>query len=484
MTQRHLNVGVPARELLEPLRALREELGIPESFSPQAEADADAAARRDPGGADRRDLPLVTVDPPASTDLDQAVHLARRGAGFRVHYAIAAVGRVVDSGTVLDAEVRARAVTVYGPGHSFPLHPTVLSSGAASLLPGDERSAYLWTIDLDASGAAERTRVELARVRSRAKLSYEQVQHALDNDVALPSGAPAEFPRLLAEVGRLRQAIEVARGGVSLDIPEQIVERRANCYELEFRGTAAVEGYNAQVSLLTGMEAARLMRDVGVGVFRTLPPAAERDVQRLRHTARALGLDWPRSMGYPDFVRTLDSAVPGHSAFLDQATTLFRGAGYEVFDGGAPGRALPHGAIAAEYAHVTAPLRRLVDRFGLEICLAHCAGTEVPPDIRAALPQLPALMSEGGRRAGAYERGSVDIMEALVLERFVGRLFTGVVVDVDTRARGERERGTVMVAQPAVQATVVGDALPLGEEVQVRLIVADPATRTIRFELA
>lgn len=135
MTQRHLNVGVPARELLEPLRALREELGIPESFSPQAEADADAAARRDPGGADRRDLPLVTVDPPASTDLDQAVHLARRGAGFRVHYAIAAVGRVVDSGTVLDAEVRARAVTVYGPGHSFPLHPTVLSSGAASLLP-------------------------------------------------------------------------------------------------------------------------------------------------------------------------------------------------------------------------------------------------------------------------------------------------------------------------------------------------------------
>lgn len=425
----------------------------------------------------------MTVDPRGSTDLDQAVHLERRGPGYRVHYAIAAVGRVVDTGTALDAEVRARGVTVYGPGHSFPLHPPVLSSGAASLLPGEERSAYLWTFDLDSAGAPGRTTVQLARVRSRAQLAYEDVQHALDAGQPLPGPVPADFAPLLAEVGGLRQGIEAARGGISLDIPEQIVERRAGCYELEFRGTAAVEGYNAQISLLTGMEAARLMREAGVGIFRTLPPAAERDVQRLRRTARALGLAWPKSTSYPDFVRTMDSTLPAHAAFLDQATTLFRGAGYEAFADGAPARALPHAAIAAEYAHVTAPLRRLIDRFGLEICLAHCAGAPVPDDVRAALPTLPALMADGGRRAGAYERGAVDIMEALVLERHVGREFAGVVVDVNPGA-GERERGTVMIAEPAVQAVVVGDALPLGEEVTVRLVVADPGTRTIRFELA
>ena len=72
-------------------------------------------------------------------------------------------------------------------------------------------------------------------------------------------------------------------------------------------------------------------------------------------------------------------------------------AGYEVFDGAAPDAPLPHGAIAAEYAHVTAPLRRLVDRFGLEICLAHSQGTEVPEHVRAALPTLPETMATATR---------------------------------------------------------------------------------------
>jgi len=485
VTQRYLNAAVAPGEMLEPLRELRAELGIPESFTAQAEEDAVDAARRDPGGVDRRHIPFVTVDPPGSMDLDQAVHLEERGDGFRVRYAIAAVGRIVEPGTALDSEVRERGVTVYGPGHSFPLHPRVLSADAASLLPGQERSAYLWTIDLDDGGAAERTTVELARVRSQARLTYAEVQAALDADTALPPPVPAGFAALLERVGRLRLQIEIDRGGVSLDIPEQIIERRADGYELEFRGTTAVERHNAQISLLTGIEAARLMRLSGVGIFRTLPKAAERDVQRLRHTARALHLEWPKAVAYPDFVRALDSTQPVHAAFLDQATTLFRGAGYEVFDGAAPAAPRLHGAIAAEYAHVTAPLRRLVDRFGLEICLAHCAGTGIPADVLTALPHLPGLMAEANRRAGVYERGAVDLMEALVLAPHTGEVFAGVVVDVDDRpGKDGLQRGTVMLAEPAVQGRVVGPVLPLGEEVQVRLTAADALTRTISFELA
>ena len=364
MTQRRLNAAIAPADLLAPLRALREELGIPETFSRQAEADAEEAAAQRPAGEDRTALPLVTIDPPGSMDLDQAVHLEVRDGGFRVHYAIAAVGRIVESGTVLDAEVRERGVTVYGPGHSFPLHPRVLSADAASLLPGVERSAYLWSIDLDGEGRPVRTTVELARVVSHARLAYEEVQAALDDGAALPDGVPAGFVALFETVGELRQAIERERGGVSFDIPEQIVASDDGGYRLDFRGTDPVEGYNAQISLLTGMEAARLMREAGIGVFRTLPPAHDRDVQRLRRTARALHLDWPAATEYPAFVRSLDSAIPAHSAFLDQATTLFRGARYEVFDGVAPERELPHGAIAAEYAHVTAPLRRLVTGSG------------------------------------------------------------------------------------------------------------------------
>lgn len=472
MTERHLGAAVAPRELLEPLRELRAELGIPEEFSAQALAEAEAASRRPPVGTDRTAIPFVTIDPPGSLDLDQAVHLESHGVGFRVRYAIAAVGRVVEPGTALEAEVHARGVTVYGPGHSFPLHPRVLSAGAASLLPEVVRSAYLWTMDLDSDGLPTRTTVELARVRSVARLTYAEVQRAIDSDSA------GGFAALFHRIGRLRQQIEADRGGVSLDIPEQIVER-ADGYRLSFRGTTPAEGYNAQISLLTGMEAARLMRAAGIGVFRTLPEAEARDVARLRRCARALKLSWPSSMGYPEFVRSLDSSRAAHAAFLDQATTLFRGAGYRVFDDGAPPDPAPHAAINAEYAHVTAPLRRLVDRFGLEICLAHAAGTDVPEHIRAGLAGLPRAMATATQRANAYERGALNVMEALVLKDHVGEIFTGVVVDVENH-----ERGTVLVEHPAVEAVVYGADLPIGEAVRVRLVEADPASRTVRFELS
>ena len=67
-------------------------------------------------------------------------------------------------------------MTVYAPDGRTPLHPPVLSEGAASLLPGGDRPALLWTIDLGADG--ERTAVDLRRavVRSREQLSYETAQ--------------------------------------------------------------------------------------------------------------------------------------------------------------------------------------------------------------------------------------------------------------------------------------------------------------------
>lgn len=160
-------------------------------------------------------------------------------------------------------------------------------------------------------------------------------------------------------------------------------------------------------------------------------------------------------------------------------TSLLRGAGYAGFDGSVPSRP-EHAALASSYAHVTAPLRRLVDRYGLECCAAICAGTEVPEWVRSRLRSLPATMQESGRRAHAYENAVLDLVEASVLQGRVGERFDGVVVDVD----GEQDRGEVVVRDPAVEASVTTDrpeGLPLGEEVSVTLAEADPATRTVRF---
>src|SRR5688572_19677877 len=102
--------------------AIREEAEVPAAFPPEVEAEAEAAAAREPAAA-RVELPFVTIDPPGSRDLDQALHIERRGDGHRVSYAIADVGHFVEPGGALDREAHERAVTVYAPDRKVPLHP-------------------------------------------------------------------------------------------------------------------------------------------------------------------------------------------------------------------------------------------------------------------------------------------------------------------------------------------------------------------------
>ncbi len=451
--------------------AIRAEFEVPAEFPPAvlAEAGRRAAQPRLPE-LDATDVPLVTLDPVGSRDLDQAVHLARRGDGYRVSYAIADVGAVVDLGGPLDEEARRRGQTLYSPDHRTPLHPAVLSEGAASLLPGELRAAALWTIDLDADGEPVRVDLRRARVRSRAQLDYPAVQVQAD------AGTLPEPLAVLPALGELLLRRAAERGAIELGTPDQeVTASPAGGWTLAFRGDLPVEGWNAEISLLTGRCAATLMLDGGVGLLRTLPPARPDDVARLRLLAPPLGVDWPADTAPGDVIRRLDPARPGHVAFLEEAVALLRGAAYTAFDG-APPEQPGHGGVGVPYAHVTAPLRRLVDRFGTEVCLALAAGQEPSPELRAVLPELPALMAASDRRTREVERAVLDAMEAWLLRGTEGRTFRAVVVDAGA------ESATIVLDVLAVRARCSGRGLEPGTRIEVRLTEADVAARTVRFE--
>jgi exoribonuclease R len=235
---------------------------------------------------------------------------------------------------------------------------------------------------------------------------------------------------------------------------------------LVFRAATGIEDDNAQVSLLTGEAAARIMLEAGVGVLRTMPPAAAQDEERLRRQALAIGVAWPAGMTYGEVLKTLDPESPRAAAFLAQATRLFRGAAWEPFD--VPGLPVPehttHGALARPYAHVTAPLRRLVDRYGTEVCLAHSARQPVPAWVHAALPTLASALTAGARTASAVDRECIDAVEAAVLAPHVGETFNAVGLD---------DR-TIQLEEPAVVAACAGD-IKVGERQSVRLTRADAA---------
>ncbi len=452
---------------------IREELDIAPEFPPEVLAEADSASAADVPRTDRTDLPFVTIDPPGSMDLDQALFVERAGTGFRVHYAIADVASFVRPGGAIDLEAHRRGVTMYGPDVRTPLHPPTLSEGAASLLPDGDRPAIVWTMEVDATGEGTAVEVSRALVRSRARLAYAEVQASLDN------GTAEEWLVLLREFGLLREQRERDRGGVTLPIPDQEVVQSGDGWTLRYRAPLPVEGWNAQVSLMTGMAAAHLMIEGKIGVLRTLPPADQRDLERLRRTAKALRVAWADGVTYAEFIRTLDPKEPTHAALLTSSTVLLRGAGYTSFSGDLPEQPR-HAALASEYAHVTAPLRRLVDRFALEICVALSAGQPVPEWVRAALETLPKEMNEADHRSHKYERMVLDLVEAELLKGHEGATFDGVVVDVEK----DGSRGVVQLQSPAVEGTLVGTSLPLGERVTVRLEEANVAKRSLRFVLA
>ncbi|MER6320160.1 RNB domain-containing ribonuclease [Streptomyces sp. NPDC001581] len=473
--QMHMT-GADGAALRAALRELRTELGVPAHFPAAVLAEAEhAAAHPRLPDLDSTDIPLFTIDPPSSVDLDQAMHLAKRPAGgYRVHYAIADVAAFVTPGGPLDAEARRRVTTLYFPDERIPLHPAALSEDAASLLPDRTRPALLWRFDLDPDGRVETADVRRALVRSRAKLDYDRVQKAID------TGTAEEPLALLQDIGRLREALEQERGGISLNVPEQEVVEHDGTYSLAYRAPLPADGWNAQISLMTGMAAADLMLATGTGILRTLPSAPDGAVGRLRRAAKALRIDWPHHVPYAELVRSLDPHRPAHAAFLQECTALLRGAGYTVFTGGETPDPAIHSAVAAPYAHCTAPLRRLADRYAGELCVAAVAGAEPPQWAVAALDALPREMAEGTRLANTVERESVDLVEAAVLKDRVGETFEATVIDVNDH---EPLVGTVHLEDPAVVGRIESAtlALPLGDRIRVRLTEADPGTAKILF---
>lgn len=451
--------------------ALREQLAVPGEFAADVRREAEqAAAHITLPDDDATDIPFVTVDPVGSRDLDQAVHIARIDNGYLVSYAIADVASFVTAGSALDEQTQRRGETLYFPDTRVPLHPPALSEGAASLLPGQIRPSVLWQIELDSVGDVRTVDVRRARVRSVQQLDYEGLQQSMDD-----GKAPAAV-ELLAEVGQLRLGLARGRHAINLDLPEQIVERDGETWQIALRDPLPVESYNAEISLLTGMCAASLMLQAGYGILRTVPPPGSGAIDALKRAAQALDVDWPQGAAPGDVLATLDRTNGKHVAFIEHAVSLLRGASYTTFDTTAPEQPL-HAGIGAPYAHVTAPLRRLVDRYGSEICLAARAKTAIPQWVVDRLPQLPETMADADRRAHEVDRAVVDMTEAWLLSGRIGEDFAATVIDADKNA------GTIVLDAPAVRARCEGTDLPVGEKITARLTEADVANRQVRFEL-
>ena len=452
------------RALADGLQAIRTQFQLPDAFSSEVEAEAAAAAQKQVADhVDRTAIAFVTLDPTSSTDLDQAFAIERSAGDLILRYAIADVAWFVAEGSAVDREAWARGETIYMPDEKVSLYPPVLSEGAASLLPDADKTAILFIVRIDADGAARLDGVERAIIRSRAKLGYATVR---------PEDLPADF----AELSRRIEAAEQARGASRVDPPQQqVVRAEDGSFALEFRAVSAAEQSNAALSLAANLAIADALYQHGTGLFRVMPEPDDRAVRRLRHSAEALGVDWPKTMPLQERERNLDPNDPKQAAFMLAIRRAGVHASYEPFH---QGQRPWHSAMRATYVHATAPLRRLADRFVCDAALAIANGQAVPDSVRSAFERLPDVMNRADARAGQVDAAVLELAESVVLSGQEGETFDGTVTDIDER--GAR----IQIAQPAIVTRIATNGLAIGAAVRLRLDEADPARRLSRFSLA
>lgn len=459
-----------AREELEDITTA---LQLPVEFPPEVVAETEAWLRApridDPALVDHTALPFVTIDNAHSRDLDQAVFVAREGEGYLVAYAIADASFYVRAGSALFAEALRRGASYYFPGFSVPMLPRALSEGLVSLNPDGPRRALLFFHHLDARGELRQTRLERARVRSRAKLAFSEVQQLVDDRARSPlAGAEYEASLLLLrEVGQLRMALAARRGLVRYRREEVSIELDGE--GLSFTVMEAVrdevELWNEQISLMCNAEGGRLLREFDHPAVQPIyrvqggpDPARLAALAELTAcVARRRGLPespwvWrPEATPLSAYLAQLPRAAPGTpedrlvAALTRQAVMVNLRSEYSTEPG-------EHVGVGAEpYARFSAPMRELVGVFLHKEAIEYLTGDAPSPEEDEL---LRAEVVRVANRARQTQRKVQDLSNEVVMNR----LFAPELA----RPRGARTRfrGTVMgVASSKVHVRL--DAPPL-----------------------
>ncbi len=417
-----------AREAVDAL--LREELGG-RGFRASLEVEAGRLADAAAGAVPRRDLlelPTFTVDPATARDFDDAVSARREGDSVRIWVHIADVAAHVPPGSPLDLEARERGNSTYAPGTVEPMLPHGLSEEACSLSPGVERLAVTAEIVLGAGGKPGSASFYRSRIRSDARLDYDQLDVVFDGRAE----APQDVAEPLALARRAAAALGERRGTTSLEVesfePEFRFDRDGQ--PVAARAVAQTESHRLieRLMILANEQVAQLLERKRVpAIYRVHAQPDPPRIERLIEQLRALEIPTPplreglaprqaaEAAAEASRLVTREAARRGHGrdAYTSLVLRSLKQASYSERNSGHAGLG------SAAYCHFTSPIRRYPDLVAHRALLATLGEGEAAPSA-AEVRETARHCSERERDSMRIERRADDVCAAFLLERELG----------------------------------------------------------------
>ena len=457
--------------------------GLEPDWPPEARAELTRLSATIPTSLrDLRNLPWSSIDNDESRDLDQ-LEVCIDGSVPRLLIAIADVDALVRRGTALDAHARTNTTSVYTPARVFPMLPPELSTDRTSLNQDADRDAIVVDMSIGSDGAVSDSDVYQARVRNRAKLTYETVAPWLE-------GGPA--PAVLGTAPDLAMQVKLQDRMATL-----LRNRRHEQGALDFDRTElkpivtdgavtdlrTVESNRARDLIESFMVAAngvtaRFLSARGYPSIRRFVRSPER-WPRIVDLAAQHGGSLPES---PDaraleaFLAQQRATRPEEFADLSLSVIKLLGRGEYVAET-ATGAANGHFALAVtNYTHSTAPNRRFPDLVTQRLLKAAVAGTPAPYPI-GELTALAAHCTKQEDAANKVERLVRKAAAALWMSGRIGDEFDAIVT-------GASNKGTwVRLRTPPIEGRVERgqQGLDVGDRVRVRLLSTDPEQGFIDF---
>ncbi|WP_444667592.1 ribonuclease R [Cereibacter changlensis] len=484
--------------------------GIPDSFPDAVVAEADAANPAPLGQReDLRELPLITIDPADARDRDDAVFAEpdsdpQNPGGHIVWIAIADVAHYVRPGSKLDREARKRGNSTYFPDRVVPMLPDVLSGDLCSLHEHVDRPCLAVRMKLSAQGAKLAHRFTRGMMRSKASLSYGQVQSAIDGtpDARTEPLLEPVLKPLYAAYEAAKQA-RTLRQPLDLDLPERRIELSEEgkvtsvAFRERFDAHRLIEEFMILANVAAAEELTRLRRPL---LFRVHEEPSPQKLEALRDVAEASGFTLAKGqvLKTAHLNRLLAQAEGTEFDELLNISTLrsMTQAYYHPENFGHFGLSLQ------SYAHFTSPIRRYSDLIvHRALILGHGWGDDglSPQDIED-LADTAKLISDTERRSMMAERDTTDRYLAAYLADRVGAEFGGRISGVqrfglfvkldETGADGLipiRSVGREFFHFDADSQTLMGadtgTVIGIGQRVTVRLAEAIPLTGGLMLEL-